>query len=156
MKNLNRSNMEYWSVKDAAALVGKSESSIKRLVSTIKNSSPNKYKDLKYFRFEKLKNGVDKVYLSTLLLEESFTWSNTDSMTYSETSSMTGSNESVKDEMIALLKNELSERNKTIDSLIERNREQNVLMLDLKSRLELSEPKRNRWFFFNRKDRGNG
>lgn len=150
------SNMEFWSIKDAAALVGKSESSIKRVVSSIKKNDPKKYKNSKYFKFEKLKTGLEKIYLSHLLLEENFNWSNTSSLNHSETSSMTSSDESVKDELITVLKNELAEKNKTIESLIERNREQNVLMLDLKSRLELQEPKRKRWFLFNRKTKNHG
>jgi len=65
--------MKYLSIKDAAVLTCKSESSIKRFVSQVKKESPKKYRDSTFFRFEKLPNGNDKILISEAYLLARFT-----------------------------------------------------------------------------------
>ena len=142
--------MEYWSIKDSADKVGKSESSIKRLVAEIKKNNPKKYSNPDYFKFEELKTGRAKIFLSRLLLEESYNVS----LNNSSNHSMNGSNEPVNDfyiKTIEVLQMELMEKNKQIESLLERQRETNILLLDAKQKLQLSGGNKRRWFFFKSK-----
>ena len=65
--------MRYLSIKDAAALTGKSESSVKRFVNQVKIKEPAKYRDPARFKFEKLPNGNDKILISEVYLLARFT-----------------------------------------------------------------------------------
>ncbi len=65
--------MKFLSIKDAAALTGKSESSVKRFVNQVKIKEPAKYRDSALFRFEKLPNGNDKILISEVYLLARFT-----------------------------------------------------------------------------------
>lgn len=58
-------NIKYLSVKEAAEYTGKSESTIKRLVRSEKGNS-------KFFKFEKLPTGHQKIYISKAYLQQSF------------------------------------------------------------------------------------
>lgn len=70
---MSGSTMKYLSIKDAAALTGKSESSVKRFVNQVKNKEPEKYRDSALFRFERLPNGNDKILISDVYLLARFT-----------------------------------------------------------------------------------
>jgi hypothetical protein len=66
---MNSSNMRYLTIKEAAELTGKSESTIKRIARREKGNK-------KYFKYEKLPTGHQKVYVSISFLELQFGYKN--------------------------------------------------------------------------------
>lgn len=141
-------NQKYLSVKEAVEYSGKSESTIKRMVRDVKANATKSNINKRFFKFEKLPNGHEKIFISKGFIDDYFNLKGPSIKTSSGTMSPP-ENELVR--LVSVLEKQLDEKDKTIASLLERNREQNVLMLDLKSRLELSEPKRKRWFGFGRR-----
>jgi hypothetical protein len=155
--------MKYLSIKDAAALTGKSESSVKRFVNQVKNKEPEKYRDSALFRFEKLPNGNDKILISEVYLLARFTSSKNElhdltgdlvdsSKSTDNTNGSHGSQndphdlvESAYKKTIEILEKELDRKNKQIDELLERQRESNILLLGNKQVLQLEE-KPKRWW----------
>lgn len=154
MVQLNSSNIEFLSIKDSAVFVNKSESSIKRMIANVKRSDPKKYKNTQFFMFETLRTGKEKVYISKAFLIEKFNGSSNDSMNGSSNGSLNSSNEPFSEvylKTIHILEQELQEKNKQIESLLERQHETNVLLLDAKQKLQLAEGKKRKWFYFNLK-----
>lgn len=150
MVQLNSSNTDFLSIKDSALFVNKSESSIKRMIANVKSSDPKKYKNTQFFKFETLRTGKEKIYISKAFLIEKFNGSSNDSMN----GSSNGSNEPFSEvylKTIHILEQELQEKNKQIESLLERQHETNVLLLDAKQKLQLAEGKKRKWFYFNLK-----
>lgn len=174
--------MKYLSIKEAAALTGKSESSIKRFVNQVKTKEPEKYRDTLHFKFEKLSNGSDKILISETYLTARFTSSKNElhdlvdepvkkSKTSENNNSSHGSHIGSKDELhdlvvssyqktIEILQGELDQKNKQINELLgnqreylERQKESNVLLLGNKQTLQLEE-KPKRWWQRKNKDYG--
>jgi hypothetical protein len=162
--------MKYLSIKEAAALTGKSESSIKRFVNQVKTKEPDKYRDITRFKFEKLPNGNDKILISETYLIARFTRSknelhdlvnsskNTENTNGSHSSPI-GSKSELHDlvvssyqKTIEILQSELDQKNKQINELLEnqreyleRQKESNILLLGNKQVLQLEE-KPKRWW----------
>lgn len=136
--------MQYLPIKDAAVQIGKSESSIRRIVSQIKSKSPKKYKDSRYFKFENLSTGHQKVFISDQFVKEYFNCSFNYSMNNSNEQLNEPSN-AIYLKTIEILERELENKNKQIDELLERQRESNILLLGNKQVLQLEEPKRKWW-----------
>lgn len=148
---MNNSNDNFLTIKEAAAAVNKSESSIKRFVNRIKNETPKKYKDSKYFKFEKLKTGHQKIYINEHFLNSSFEVFNGSTMN-SSSEQLEDIRASIYLKTIGILEKELDQKNKQIDELLnnqreslERQKESNILMLGSKRTLELEEPKPKWW-----------
>lgn len=159
--------MRFLSIKDAAVLADKSESSIKRFVNQVKKKAPEKYRDSTFFRFEKLPNGNDKILISEGFLLARFASSKNelhDLVDYSEnTDNTNGSHGSQRDlvgsaykKTIEILEKELDRKNKQleskdkqIESLLDRNKEINLLFAQAQQReqikLEESIPKKRWW-----------
>ena len=115
----------YISVKEACQVFNKSLSTIRRLV---KETPANKLK------YEKLVTGHDKIYISKGYLSNYF--NEKPKNNYSESSKINYS-ESVESEQLLIktfeniiktLNNELESKNRHIDTLLERQRESNVII----------------------------
>lgn len=141
---MNNSKAQYLPIKDAAIQIGKSESSIRRIVLQIKTKSPKKYKDAKYFKFENLSTGHQKVYVSNQFVQEYFNCSFNYS-TNNSTEQLNESSSAIYLKTIEILERELENKNKQIDELLERQRESNILLLGNKQVLQLEE-KPKRWW----------
>lgn len=123
---------KYLSIEQTVEYTKKSISSIRRLVKELKQSKS------KYIKLEKLKTGHDKVFISIEYLDEHF---NINNSTNSSTSSSTNnSNESFVNKTLDLLSKELEEKNRQIESLLQRQYESNVIIEQLqKKQLQLEE-----------------
>jgi hypothetical protein len=123
---------KYLSIEQTVEYTKKSISSIRRLVKELKQSKS------KHIKLEKLKTGHDKVFISIEYLDEHF---NINNSTNSSTSSSTNnSNESFVNKTLDLLSKELEEKNRQIESLLQRQYESNVIIEQLqKKQLQLEE-----------------
>lgn len=123
---------KYLSIEQTVEYTKKSISSIRRLVKELKQSKS------KHIKLEKLKTGHDKVFISIEYLDEHF---NINTSTNSSTSSSTNnSNESFVNKTLDLLSKELEEKNRQIESLLQRQYESNVIIEQLqKKQLQLEE-----------------
>lgn len=149
---MNSANMRFLTIKEAAELTGKSQSTIKRFVRETKNKQPNKYSNNKCFKFEKLPTGHEKILIYEGFLNENYsTVQNTNLNSTNEPL-----NDSVSQTLIEFLKQELdhkneqlSEKDKQIESLLDRNKEINLLFAQAQQReqlkLEESNPKKRWW-----------
>ena len=137
--------MKYLTIKEATELTGKSESTIKRFVREIKKKHPNKYSSNKCFKFEKLPTGHEKVLISEDFLNENYS-----------TVQNANLNSSVNQTLMEFLKQELdhkneqlAEKDRQIKSLLDRNKEINLLFAQAQQReqlkLEESIPKKRWW-----------
>lgn len=129
--------MSNWlTIQEAAAMTAKSESTLRRLAKELKA------KKSKAIRFEKLATGHQKILFDSEYLTTHFNSSMNDSVN----SSMNSSDEMLK-AMFDTLTKELDEKNKQIQSLLERQHEQNVILQTLQERTKLIEaPKKRRWW----------
>jgi hypothetical protein len=110
------------SVQEAKEKYSKSESSIRRVIKELKQ------KDLTLLKFEVLPNGMQKVFIESSYFESV----KKDKKTHSQNNS--------SNDIVTHLLNEISEKNKQIESLIERNRESNILLSQLQNKvLQLDE-----------------
>jgi hypothetical protein len=127
--------MEWITLKECQKLTGKSESTLRKLARTLKES---KSKDI---RFELLKTGHSKI-----LFKLSFV--NSQLLTNQQVKTSQLKNDSSNDKLIAVLERELNERNKTIEALTDRLKESNLLYAQLQESIKLIEPpkKKKRWF----------
>jgi len=158
--------MRFLSIKDAAALIGKSESSIKRFVNQVKVKEPDKYRNPVFFKFERMSNGNDKILISEAYLLVRFTSSKnephdliSDPLYSSENTNKPNSSNGSKNEphdLVEFLKAQLIEKDKQIESLLsriesllDRNKEINLLFAQAQQReqikLEESIPKKRWW-----------
>lgn len=125
----------YLSIEEASQYTSKSISSIRRLVKELKESKS------KYLKFEKLKTGHSKVFIAIALLDKDL---NTNSST-------NNSNDTFVNKTLDLLAKELEEKNRQIESLLQRQYESNVIIEQLqKKQLQLEEniPTKKKWFKF--------
>ena len=151
--------MKFLSIKDAAVLTGKSESSVKRFVNQVKTKEPAKYRDPARFKFEKLPNGNDKILISEVYLLSRFTSSKNELHdpvddlvnSYESLDNTNGSHGSQNEphDLVEFLKAQLVEKDKQIESLLDRNKEINLLFAQAQQRqqiqIEESIPKKRWW-----------
>lgn len=126
---------EHLTVKEAAALVGKSESTIKRFV---RENKGNK----KYFKHEKLPTGHKKIYISKAFLELSFNSSKSTAKDKSEPltkESKSTANQQFVDYLLSELekKNEqLKEKDEKIQSLLDKQMDNVDKLLQLQDQAQ--------------------
>jgi len=126
--------MEWITLKECQKLTGKSESTLRKLARTLKES---KSKDI---RFELLKTGHSKI-----LFKLSFV--NSQLLTNQQVRTSQLKNDNSSDKIISILERELNEKNKQIEALTERIKESNLLTAQLQESIKLIEaPKKKRWF----------
>lgn len=135
-------NTKYLTVKQAAELTGKSESTIKRIVRDSKRNP-------KHFMFEKLPTGREKIFVSKSFLDIYFNGQNSTVNQRSSDRSNEPLNDSLNQELIDFLKAQLIEKDRQIEALIDRNKEINLLFAQAQQReqikLEESIPKKRWW-----------
>jgi hypothetical protein len=140
---------KYITVKDAAKLTGKSESTIKRIVRETKKNKPSYIANQKYFKFEILPTGHEKIFISRDFLKEFFNIQNPTTKQRSNEHSNERYDNTVNQELIEFLKTQLIEKDKQIEALIDRNKEINLLFAQAQQReqikLEESIPKKRWW-----------
>jgi hypothetical protein len=125
----------YLSIEDASQYTSKSISSIRRLVKELKQSKS------KHLKFEKLNTGHSKVFIAIALLDKGL----------KTNSSTNNSNDTFVNKTLDLLSKELEEKNRQIESLLQRQYESNVIIEQLqKKQLQLEEniPIKKKWFKF--------
>ena len=126
--------MEYITLKECQKLTGKSESTLRKIARSLKES---KSKDI---RFELLKTGHSKI-----LFKLSFV--NSQLLTNQQVKTSQLKNDNSSDKIISILERELNEKNKQIEALTERIKESNLLTAQLQESIKLIEaPKKKRWF----------
>jgi len=126
--------MEWITLKECQKLTGKSESTLRKLARTLKES---KSKDI---RFELLKTGHSKI-----LFKLSFV--NSQLLTNQQVKTSQLKNDNSSDKIISILERELNEKNKQIEALTERIKESNLLTAQLQESIKLIEaPKKKRWW----------
>lgn len=146
----------YLTIEEASVYTKKSLSSIRRLVKELKQNNS------KSLKFETLKTGHKKVFISVSFLNIHFNInelnlndSTNSSMNSSMNDSVNSSNEQMKDAFINktldLLQKELEEKNRQIESLLQRQYETNVILEQLQQKTKLLEVKtdkpKKRWWW---------
>lgn len=127
----------YLSIAEAISTYGKSESTIRSIV-----RKAGKKKGV--IKHEVLKNGSKKIYISSVYLDSVFKVLN-DNFDRSTNTSTTNTS----DQLIEVLKKQLEEKDKQIESLLERQRETNILTSQLQQKvllIEESPQKKKRWW----------
>ena len=133
----------YLSIEEASQYTSKSISSIRRLVKELKQSKS------KHLKFEKLKTGHSKVFIAIALLDKDLNANSSTNDSFN--SSTNNSNDTFVNKTLDLLAKELEEKNRQIESLLQRQYESNVIIEQLqKKQLQLEEniPIKKRWFKF--------
>ena len=126
----------YLSIEQTVEYTNKSISSVRRLVKELKENKS------KYIKFEKLKTGHNKVFISIEYLNIQFNINSSynSSTSNSTNSSMNNSNDIFINKTLELLAKELEEKNRQIESLLQRQYESNVIIEQLqKKQLQLEE-----------------
>jgi len=134
---------KYLSIEQSVDYTKKSISSIRRIVKELKQTKS------KHIKLEKLRTGHDKVFISIEYLDKHFNLN--DSTNSSTTDSTTSSNDSFVNKTLELLSKELEEKNRQIESLLQRQYESNVIIEQLqKKQLQLDEDttKKKKWWQF--------
>lgn len=123
---------KYLSIEQSVEYTNKSISSIRRIVKELKQNKS------KHIKLEKLKTGHDKVFISIEYLNNHF---NINSSTNNSTNESTNSsNDIFVNKTLELLSKELEEKNRQIESLLQRQFESNVIIEQLqKKHLQLEE-----------------
>lgn len=116
--------MEWITINEACAKYNKSNSSIRRIVADLKKNDKKKIKVIE----------GGKILISIAYLDNHFKVNLNTQNEYSETSQMNNHSE-----LVELLKHQLSEKDKQIESLIERNRESNILLSQMQNKVLLIE-----------------
>jgi hypothetical protein len=117
--------MEWITINEACTKYNKSNSSIRRIVAELKKNDKKKIK---------VADG-GKILISIAYLDNHFKVNTNRQNEYSTTNQVNNHSE-----LLELLKNQLAEKDKQIESLIERNRESNILLSQLQSKaLQLDE-----------------
>jgi|LauGreDrversion4_2_1035121.scaffolds.fasta_scaffold21487_5 hypothetical protein len=129
------------SISEAVNEYSKSESTIRSIVKKIGNKKG-------LIKREKLSNGSHKIYLSKNYLDQVLKEKKTSSNSHSKKATFDNTQTNTRDELILLLKQQLEEKDKQIESLLERQREQHVLYSQLQNKVLLIEeaPKKKRWW----------
>lgn len=137
----------YLTIEEASVYAKKSLSSIRRLVKELKQNNS------KSLKFEILKTGHKKVFISVSFLNIHF---NINELNLNDsTNRLSNSNEQMKDAFINktldLLQKELEEKNRQIESLLQRQYETNVILEQLQQKTKLLEVKtdkpKKRWWW---------
>lgn len=127
------------SIAEAITTYSKSESTIRAIVRKIGNKKG-------IVKREKLINGSYKIYISRTYLDKVLK----DKNSHSETDNSTNTQNTENDKLISFLQQQLEVKDKTIESLLERQRENNILMSQLQQKvllIEESAPKKKiRWW----------
>ena len=148
--------MKFLTIKEAAELTGKSESTIKRFVRETKNKQPKKYSSTKCFKFEKLSTGHEKILIAEDFLSENYSTVQNGNLNSSNEQLNEPLNNSVNQTLIEYLKQELdckneqiAEKDRQIESLLDRNKEINLLFAQAQQReqikLEEANPRKRWW-----------
>lgn len=127
---------KYLSIEQSVEYTKKSISSIRRIVKELKQNKS------KHIKLEKLKTGHNKVFISIEYLNIQFNINSSDnsSTSNSTNSSMNNSNDIFINKTLELLSKELEEKNRQIESLLQRQYESNVIIEQLqKKQLQLEE-----------------
>lgn len=134
----------YLSISEAISNYGKSESTIRAIV----RKSVKKKGVIKH---ETLKNGSKKIYISATYLDSVFKQNKNDSKVSNNTL-----NDNTSNELIDVLKKQLEEKDKQlkekdkqIESILERQREHNILMSQYQQKILLIEEtpvKQKKWW----------
>ena len=144
---------QFISLKDACEYSNKSMSTLRRLVNELKDNQPSKLK------YEDLKNGSKKILIEVEYLNECYNLNkdnqpNNTNHSAETSKSIDKSNDNaiiqVYENVIKMLNNDLEAKNKQIDALIERQRESNILVDKLSSKIaletkEVNEVRRKWW-----------
>jgi hypothetical protein len=131
----------YLSIEEASQYTNKSISSIRRLVKELKQSKS------KHLKFEKLKTGHSKVFIAIALLDKDLNANSSTNDSFN--SSTNNSNDTFVNKTLDLLAKELEEKNRQIESLLQRQYESNVIIEQLqKKQLQLEEntPTKKKWW----------
>lgn len=130
--------MNFLTVQESASLTGKSESTIKRFIRSTRKDKPKKYNDSECFKFEKLPTGHEKTLISESFLREHYSIVQGSTTKGSSESLSSHHENTVNQEFVEHLKSELalknqqiSEKDKQIETLLERNKETNLLFAQL-------------------------
>lgn len=141
--------MKYLTIKEAADLTGKSESTIKRFVRETKKKQPKKYSSVKCFKFEKLSTGHEKILIAEDFLNENYSTVQNVNLNSSNEQLNEPLNSSENESIIEFLKQQLIEKDKQIEALMDRNKEINLLFAQAQQReqIKLEEviPKKRWW-----------
>lgn len=141
--------MKYLTIKEAAELTGKSESTIKRFVRETKKKQPIKYNSIKCFKFEKLSTGHEKILIAEDFLNENYSTVQNVNLNSSNEQLNEPLKNSENESFIEFLKQQLVEKDKQIEALMDRNKEINLLFAQAQQReqikLEEAIPKRRWW-----------
>lgn len=122
----------YLSIEQAVEYSNKSISSIRRLIKELKENNS------KHLKFEKLKTGHNKVFISIEHLNNHFNINSSDNS--STSNSTNSSNDIFINKTLELLAKELEEKNRQIESLLQRQYESNVIIEQLqKKQLQLED-----------------
>lgn len=128
---------KYISISEAVTTYNKSESTIRSLVRKIGNKKG-------LLKKEKLPNGSNKIFISVNYLDSIFKEKPPIDHIVIDTSTT-----NTQTELIELLKHQLEEKDKQIESLLERNRESNILLSQLQNKVLLIDEKptkKRRWW----------
>lgn len=126
--------MEWITINEACTKYSKSNSSIRRIVADLKKNNKKKIKVIE----------GGKILISIAYLDNHFKVNLNTQNEYSQTSQMNNHSE-----LVELLKQQLLEKDKQIESLIERNRESNILLSQMQNKvlmIEEKESKKKRWW----------
>jgi peptidoglycan hydrolase CwlO-like protein len=148
------------SIKDATIITGKSESTIKRLVRKTKKETPSVIQNNKYFKFETLPSGIEKIYVSKTFLKKHFVLIddpvNNRSRERSSDPVKKPDNQAFIDHLLKELedaKNELKEKDHRIESLLDKQMENVDKLLTLQDQsqklqaLQMESSKERKGFF---------
>ena len=135
----------YLSIEQTVEYTNKSISSVRRLVKELKQNKS------KHIKLEKLKTGHEKVFISIEYLNNHFNINSSfnSSTNDSFNSSTNSSNDTFVNKTLELLAKELEEKNRQIESLLQRQYESNVIIEQLqKKQLQLEEitPTKKKWW----------
>lgn len=131
----------YLSIEQTVEYTNKSISSVRRLVKELKQNKS------KHIKLEKLKTGHEKVFISIEYLNNHFNINS--SFNSSFNNSTNSSNDTFVNKTLELLAKELEEKNRQIESLLQRQYESNVIIEQLqKKQLQLEEitPTKKKWW----------
>lgn len=141
--------MKFLTIKEAAGLTGKSESTIKRFVRETKSKQPKKYSNNKCFKFEKLPTGHEKILISEDFLNENYSTVQNTNLNSSNEPLNEPLNSIDNESIIDFLKQQLIEKDKQIGALMDRNKEVTLLFAQAQQReqmkLEEVVPKKRWW-----------
>ena len=135
----------YLSIEQTVEYTNKSISSVRRLVKELKQNKS------KHIKLEKLKTGHEKVFISIEYLNNHFNINSSfnSSTNDSFNNSTNSSNDTFVNKTLELLAKELEEKNRQIESLLQRQYESNVIIEQLqKKQLQLEEitPTKKKWW----------